>query len=210
MKKDNILKELLADRNIVRTVAALLLAFILGAIVSVMVYIAIDGAIDRKAPEPAPTEATTTASPVELDEGKMRVISIKRKPEYIPNPREVELIGRTIWGEAGGVQSKAERAAVAWCILNRVDAYDQSIEEVVTAPWQFHGYRPEGDCPQEHLELAADVLARWYAEKCGATNVGRTLPADYLYFIGDGWRNHFSIEYESAVYWDWSLPNPYK
>lgn len=125
------------------------------------------------------------------------------------DPAEVELIGRTIWGEAEGVKSTAERAAVAWCILNRVDAYGQTIEEVVTAPRQFHGYRPEGECPQRHLDLAADVLTRWKAEKDGAEEVGRVLPADYLYFIGDGERNHFSIEYQSSDFWDWSLTDPY-
>ena len=131
------------------------------------------------------------------------------KAAYTPDPEEVELIGRTIWGEAGGVKSKAERAAVAWCILNRADAWGKSIEDVVTAPHQFHGYRTWGECPQEHLDLAADVLTRWNAEKEGDTNAGRTLPADYLYFYGDGERNHFSIEWRSGVYWDWSLDNPY-
>lgn len=126
------------------------------------------------------------------------------------DPAEVEYIGRTIWGEAEGVKSEAERAAVAWCILNRVDAYGQTIEEVVTAPNQFHGYRTDGTCPPMFLELAADVLTRWNAEKDGAEDVGRVLPADYLYFIGDGERNHFSIEYqEDTDFWNWSLDNPY-
>lgn len=125
------------------------------------------------------------------------------------DPAEIELIGRTIWGEADGVKSEAERAAVAWCILNRVDATGQSIEEVVTAPEQFKGYRTWGKCPQRHLDLAEDVMTRWNAEKDGAEKVGRVLPADYLYFIGDGERNHFSIEWKSTDYWDWSLINPY-
>jgi hypothetical protein len=126
------------------------------------------------------------------------------------DPWEVELIARTIWGEADGVKSKAEQAAVAWCILNRVDAWGQSIEYVVTKPYQFLGYRPTGNCPERHYELARDVLTRWYAEKAGETNVGRTLPPDYLYFIGDlKAHNWFSIVWQSGVYWDWSLPSPY-
>lgn len=125
------------------------------------------------------------------------------------DPVEVELIGRTIWGEAGGVKSKAERAAVAWCILNRVDERGQTIEQVVTEPQQFIGYRTWGECPQEHLDLAADVLMRWHAEKKGAENVGRTLPTGYQFFVGDGERNHFTQEWRSHDYWDWSLRNPY-
>lgn len=123
---------------------------------------------------------------------------------------DIELIGRTIWGEAGGVESEAERAAVAWCILNRVDAWDMTIEDVVTAPHQFYGYRTDGTCPQEHLDLAEDVLSRWESEKLGTCASGRTLPAGYLYFTGDGSRNHFTKEWGSSETWTWVLPNPYK
>lgn len=127
------------------------------------------------------------------------------------DPYEVDLIGRTIWGEAMGVGSEAEQAAVAWCILNRVDAWGKSVEEVVTAPMQFVGYRPSGECPQEHLDLAADVLTRWHNEKAGAENVGRTLPAEYLYFVGDlEAHNWFSIEWRSRDFWSWELPSPYE
>lgn len=126
------------------------------------------------------------------------------------DPEEIELIARTIWGEAEGVTSRAEQAAVAWCILNRVDESGKTIEEVVTAPNQFHGYyRVKGEVPESFRYLAADVMNRWNAEKNGRTDVGRVLPADYLYFIGDGSRNHFTKEYKSAAYWDWSLPSPY-
>jgi hypothetical protein len=124
--------------------------------------------------------------------------------------RDIELLGRTIWGEAGGVESTAERAAVAWCILNRVDAWGKTIEEVVTAPHQFYGYRTDGTCPQEHLDLAEDVLSRWESEKLGTCASGRTLPAGYLYFTGDGSRNHFTKEWGSSETWTWVLPNPYK
>lgn len=124
--------------------------------------------------------------------------------------KDIELLGRTIWGEAGGVESTAERAAVAWCILNRVDAWDMTIEEVVTAPHQFYGYRTDGTCPQEHLDLAEDVLSRWESEKLGTCASGRTLPASYLYFTGDGTRNHFTKDWGSSETWTWVLPNPYK
>lgn len=135
------------------------------------------------------------------------------KAATFPNaldPEEIELIGRTIWGEAEGVTDRDEQAAVAWCILNRVDASGKTIKEVVTAPNQFHGYyRVKGEVPEHFRYLAADVMNRWNAEKKGSTDVGRVLPADYLYFIGDGDRNHFAKEYKSTDYWDWSLPSPY-
>lgn len=176
-----------------------LTAFALGSITSAAISISTFKAAPRvyyieqtPAPEPV-AEAQAATEPT----------------EPMLNQKDVEYIGRTIWGEAGGVKSKAERAAVAWCILNRVDASGKSIEEVVTAPSQFYGYRPDGDCPQEHLDLAADVLTRWQAEKNGEQFVGRVLPASYLYFMGDGERNHFSKEYGSTDYWNWTLINPY-
>jgi hypothetical protein len=126
------------------------------------------------------------------------------------DPYEVELIGRTIWGEAEGVNDKAEQAAVAWCILNRVDDSGKTIEEVVTAPNQFQGfYRVTGEVPEHFLQLAEDVLLRWRMEKAGADDVGRVLPADYLFFIGDGARNYFSKEWKATDYWGWTLKSPY-
>lgn len=168
----------------------------------------------RQEPTPTPCQTVATITPVKISSPVLHKVNlatpepVKEEPEAL-DPVEVELIGRTIWGEADGVKSEAERAAVAWCILNRVDARGQTIEEVVTAPDQFKGYRTWGECPQRHLDLAADVLNRWNAEKTGAEDVGRVLPADYEFFIGDGERNHFSIEWRSTDYWDWSLTNPY-
>lgn len=163
-----------------------------------------------KAPKAETTPALPEPKPETAPEPETEPETEAEPPAPELDPYAVELIGRTIWGEAMGVKSKAERAAVAWCILNRVDAWGWSIERVVTAPYQFQGYRPNGDCPQEHLDLAADVLARWSAEKNGAKNAGRVLPADYLYFMGDGAQNHFTKEYLNTNYWDWSLADPYK
>lgn len=190
-----------------------------------LVSLTIFGACGSEEPEPQPNSPTPTSSLVVMTATPRPTCTPKPtatpaqtptpepvKEERVLDPAEVEYIGRTIWGEADGVKSKAERAAVAWCILNRVDERGQTIEEVVTAPRQFHGYRPAdkwGDCPQRHLDLAADVLARWYAEKDGAENVGRVLPAAYVFFVGDGERNHFSIEWQGTDFWDWSLDDPY-
>lgn len=62
---------------------------------------------------PSPYEAATqTPSP-----------TLEDKPApYIPDEAEVEMLARLIWGEARGVASDMEKEAVAWCVLNRVDA----------------------------------------------------------------------------------------
>lgn len=123
---------------------------------------------------------------------------------------EVEMIAKTIYGEARG-SSRISQSAVAWCILNRVDAGQGTITEVITAPHQFVGYRPENPVKDEFAKLAEDVLIRWQMEKRCAGEVGRTLPKDYLYFHGDGkhnyFRNGFSGNYDT---WNWDCWNPYE
>lgn len=111
-----------------------------------------------------------------------------------------ELAGRAIWGEAGGIPDEAQRAAVVWCACNRADAWDMDIGDVLTVD-QFHGLAIKGEVPPQHVELARDVLARWALEAEGWVDVGRALPEQYLYFEGDGVRNHFSTEYGGGEYW---------
>lgn len=111
-----------------------------------------------------------------------------------------ELAGRAVWGEAGGIQDYAQRAAVIWCACNRADAWDMDIGDVLTVD-QFHGLAIKGEVPPQHMELARDVLARWTLEAEGWQDVGRVLPNRFLYFEGDGRVNHFSTEYGGGEYW---------
>lgn len=136
------------------------------------------------------------------------------EPFFTPNEADVEMIAKTIWGEARGVKSITEKAAVAWCILNRVDAKGYAcggdIEYVLTFPGQFVGYDEDNPVTTECKEIAADVLTRWAAEKAGIEDVGRVLPKEYTYFTGDGKRNYFTDEWKGGNTWDWSLPSPYE
>lgn len=124
---------------------------------------------------------------------------------------DVELIAKTVWQEARGIPSKAEQAAVVWCILNRVDddRWGDTIAEVVTAPHQF-AYDAGAPVTDELRQLAEDVLERWKREKEGETEVGRVLPAGYVFFDGDGSHNHFRREYEhTGEYWEFEAESPY-
>lgn len=126
---------------------------------------------------------------------------------------EAAYIAKTMYGEAM-VCSTTERAAVAWCILNRVDSadpfYPDDIIGVVTQSRQFHGYNAEHPVLPELYDLALDVIERWVEEKTGAEDVGRVLPAEYIFFGGDGKHNHFRTEWDGGTVWDWSLPSPYE
>ena len=143
------------------------------------------------------------------------VYKTEAQPTFFkPNEADVELLAKTIWGEARGVESITEKAAVAWCILNRVDAKGYAcggdIEYVLTFPGQFVGYDEDNPVTTECKEIAADVLTRWAAEKAGHEDVGRVLPKEYTYFTGDGKRNYFTDEWKGGNTWDWSLPSPYE
>ena len=126
-------------------------------------------------------------------------------------------LAKAMWGEDRG-GTTTEKAAVAWCVLNRVDSDDPSFPDDVISVCaqdypckQFDGYNPDYPVEPELLALAEDVLARWELEKLGVGTVGRVLPPDYLYFEGDGQHNYFRREYiHSGETWDWSLESPYE
>ena len=119
-----------------------------------------------------------------------------------------EYMAKTMWGEARGLD-KTQQAAVAWCILNRVDAGYGDIIEVVTAPEQFRGYYPANPAEPETVDLALDVIGRWLAEQNGVANVGRVLPEEYIFFSARGGINYFRCEYYGAE-WTWEAESPYK
>ena len=161
-----------------------------------------------------------SAGGAELEETPAPLLSITPTPEPMSSPEaatppwtyeEVEMLAKTIWAEARGVPSTARQAAVAWCALNRLDVgtFGDTLAEVLSKPYQF-AYDPASPVTDEFLALADDVLHRWYLEQNGVEDVGRTLPEDYLFFEGDGLRNHFRKTYEkTGATWDWSLPDPY-
>ena len=125
------------------------------------------------------------------------------------NQSDIELIAKTIYGEARGC-TVMEQSAVVWCILNRVDDGYGTIEEVITARYQFTGYKVSNPVEKQFVALAEDVIARWQMEKYCIGDVGRTLPSDYLFFRGDGKHNHFRNAYNGDYdIWDWSCDNPY-
>lgn len=143
----------------------------------------------------------------------VEVVTPEPKPEVTPQPwtdEETIVLAKMLWGEARGVSSDAEKAACVWCVLNRVDHGYGDIITVVTTPEQFVGYNAKNPTDDDLITLCIDVLSRWYAEKDGQVEVGRVLPADYLWFSGDGERNHFRNAYRGGDRWDWSLPSPYE
>lgn len=168
-------------------------------------------------PEPINSELVipkTTDAVVEIVEIVEETTPIKPiQPIYVEDyatQEEIEMIAKVLYREARGVEDKDQIAAVAWCILNRVDHpnHPNTIKEVIIQPEQFAWVE---DTPIEEwlLELANDVVYRWCLEKEGQEDVGRTLPKGYCFFIGDGKYNHFRQNFNSKQIWNWSYPQQY-
>ena len=108
--------------------------------------------------------------------------------------REVTLVAQTLWGEARGC-SRDEQMLVVWCICNRADAREQSIEEVVTAPHQFAGFNPEHPVDAELVAVAEEVLQAWSRNEEALILPPYANTSDYQFFHGDGEHNWFREEY---------------
>ncbi|MBR2709966.1 hypothetical protein IKE72_02720 [Candidatus Saccharibacteria bacterium] len=130
--------------------------------------------------------------------------------EYF-SPEDVEILACTIHNEAGGIPSKMEQSAVAWCAINRFVQWGyNTLADVLRDPGQFASWYSA--YTSEEYKLAEDVCKRATIEmnRDIPVNVGRTLPTEYLYFGGDGAHNHFRCEFASfGNYWDWSWGSPY-
>lgn len=119
-------------------------------------------------------------------------------PEWSPAAEDVEAIARTLYGECRGAETVAEQEAVAWVILNRLDAgYADTVLGVVSAPGQFAGYDPAHPLWPELVEVARRVLTLHHREQLGE-RVARVLPREYLWFSGDGVKNTFRDQYRGG------------
>ena len=183
-----------------------LLALVIG-LLSSMVTLKADVSAAETNFAPAPV---AEAEPVETAVEPETIAAAETEMPY--TVEDAEALAKAMWGEARGC-GDTHMAAVGWCALNRVDspAWADDLLEVLSQPNQFCGYDPEYPVEPHILEIACDVLDRYYFEKeTGIRNPGRVLPENYYYFTGDGYLNYFRTEYaDTGVYWDWSLPSPY-
>lgn len=199
---------------------------LVGLLIFVVVLIGCRATTQQPAPpDPAPTEASV---PAETAEPAMEIPAAKPDPaaetEAQPLPciltdDEILLLAELMTCEAEvvkwdgvkyGVSAYARIAAVAWIALNRFDSGDgATLEATIKRPGQF-AWKPGIEAPADLKALATDIADRYTAEWNGQTDVGRTIPADYFYFYGDGRENYFRKQYEdTGEIWDWSLPDPY-
>ena len=116
------------------------------------------------------------------------VVESSEPKVVIYSSADAALIARVMHAEAKGL-SNNEKKAVAWCILNRVDAWGRSIQSVATEPGAF---AISSHYTDEELTLALEVLDNW------ALDGARELPPGYLYFNGNGDENLFRKDFSST------------
>ena len=117
------------------------------------------------------------ANEMELQSDSIRLAAIASIRAKYENSEEIVMLAKLIYREAGGVKSDTEKAAVVWCVLNRVDdaRHPKTIKKVITQKHQF-AWKKKTPVLQKYKDLALDVVIRWELEKRGFTNVGRILP----------------------------------
>lgn len=133
-------------------------------------------------------------------------------PEYIPSVDDVAILARLIYAEAGSIESKMEKAAVAWCALNRVESpgFPNTLKEVIEQEGQFIAYDKHLPVTGENRGIATDVLVRYHRESQGEESVGRVLPKTYVYYRGNGIHNYFTEEFLGWEVWMFDCENPYE
>jgi len=150
-----------------------------------------------------------------MNPSEVRVAMGLEEPARYYTDADVLMLAKVMYMEARGISSETELSCIAWTILNRLDNgnYGSTISDVVLAPNQF-AYSPNAPTVNDYgvnlAVLAQDVLERWSREKDGETDVGRTLPNNYLWYAGNGKHNYFRDAYHGGVRWNYSLQSPYE
>ena len=90
--------------------------------------------------------------------------------------REAEYVAKVIYGTARN-HSDADKKAVVWCILNRVEhyAHPNNVAEVCEQPKQWMGYSNDNPVLDDNYELALTELKTWY------TGGHRPMSNEYIY-----------------------------
>lgn len=113
-----------------------------------------------------------------------------------PDEADVIALAQCLEGECGGC-SVIQQQAVCCVVFNRVDNpnFPDTLLGVITAPKQFHGYSPDNQVRDDLYELAYQEIVRWHNGEAGV------IGPEYLFFWGDGRRNHFTTAYHGGKEW---------
>lgn len=142
------------------------------------------------------TDELQSADPVSSAEepNSINLNELASEPVAKYTSEEITLVCQTVYGEARGC-SKEEQQLVVWCICNRADYSGASVEQVVTATRQFHGYDPENPVTEEIFENVTEVLEAWSRNEEALVYEPYATTTEYRYFSGDGRHNWYREEW---------------
>ena len=145
-------------------------------------------------PSPAPTVTAEETSEPEHPEAPVQTEPPVYYEMYFTED-DVAAMAKMLWGEARGC-TRDNQIKCAWVVCNRVDdeRFPDTIQGVLSQPYQFHGYSESFPVTDELYSIAFDVLTRWSYEKQGIP-VRRELPSSFLWFTGNGRENIFREVY---------------
>ena len=124
-----------------------------------------------------------------------------------------QIMAKMLWGE-DRINPTYMRAAIIWCVYNRMDAGHETIENIINQT-SFPGYRESHPVKEWAIDLIRDVTIRYVLELNGFKDVGRVLPKEYLYYeqpegkIYHIFKTKLRYSDPDNKIWDWSLPSPY-
>lgn len=139
------------------------------------------------------TDESLNAETASFNEVESELINLS-EPVAKYTSEEITLVCQTVYGEARGC-SKEEQQLVVWCICNRVDYSGASVEQVVTANRQFHGYDPENPVTEDIFENVTEVLEAWSRNEEALVYEPYATTTEYRYFSGDGRHNWYREEW---------------
>ncbi len=155
---------------------------------------------ENDTPPPAPTtahqqaEIVITRAPVAVIPRYVPVLTETPEPRY--SDKDIEMLAKTVYGEAG-ICAEDEQRLVVWTVLQRVDAggYGDTISDVITAKNQFVGYRPDNPVEPYIYILCEDELEAWERGTEPPTHEIYAPTTPYYFFDGDGRHNWYREEW---------------
>ena len=113
-----------------------------------------------------------------------------------PDEAEVVALAQTLYGKCRGC-SELQQRAVCWCIFNRVDdsRFPDTVIGVITQRSQFFGYSSSNPVWYSLYDVAKDCLMDWH------NGENRVFGPEFLFFHGDGTKNHFTTAWNGGEEW---------
>lgn len=173
----------------------------------------VDSAEDMPAPTQEATVAATTApvetfvhtaeilpsAPPMASVEPSQAMQTAEIAELRYSERELEMVAKTVWGEARGCAPDEQRLVI-WTIFQQVDAGGDfakysTVAEIISKPNNYAGYSESYPIDPDIYALVCEEAEKWAngEQPPMLEPYAPTLP--YLFFDGDGQHNWFRAEW---------------